>query len=204
MRHDADRAGLSAAWGVMAGILGGGAFAIWATASPPHSGFPVWPAWILGALAACAVYMCFAFALGTWPAGRGRMGRASVIIDEPLPDRPVAQAATARGRARRVPRDETLWLVVQAGDNFYPQAKVRLSPDGTGSWARLVHFGSVGGDSGEEFTLVAVGAGPAASSRFEIFLQREEAHQKPAALRETDGTYPAVRTYASVSVIRGL
>lgn len=204
MWHDADRAGFSAAWGVVAGILGGGAFAIWTTASPPHSRFPAWSAWIPGGLAACAVYMCFAYALGIWPAGRSRTGRASVIIDEPLPDRPAAQAMTARGRARRVPRDETLWLVVQAGDKFYPQAKIRLPPDGTGSWARPVHFGRIGDDSGEEFTLVAVGARAAASSRFEIFLQREAAHQKQAALTEADATYPAVQTYASVSVIRGL
>jgi hypothetical protein len=69
--QDAGRDGLSAAWGVVASVLGGGAFAVQAAAGPHDSGSAEWPVWILGDLAASAVYMCFAYTLGALTVIRG-------------------------------------------------------------------------------------------------------------------------------------
>ena len=74
MRADVDRGGLSAAWGVVAVVLGGGAVATWLSAVSPGSRFPVWPGWTLSALTVAAIYMCFASLFATWPFGRDRSG----------------------------------------------------------------------------------------------------------------------------------
>jgi hypothetical protein len=68
----------SAAWGVVAVILGTGAFATWSLAVSPRFGFPAWPAWGLSAATAAALYMCFACLSGTWPAGRA-LGRSERV-----------------------------------------------------------------------------------------------------------------------------
>ena len=49
----------SAAWGVVAAIFGGGAIS-WLETGVPGSKLPAWPAWIFAAIAAIAIYMCFA------------------------------------------------------------------------------------------------------------------------------------------------
>ena len=67
MRAGLDRGGLSAAWGVVAVVFGGGAAATWIPAASPESKFPAWPAWILTAITVGALYLCFASLLGTWP-----------------------------------------------------------------------------------------------------------------------------------------
>jgi hypothetical protein len=61
----------SAAWGVVALVLGGGAVASWVA---PRSGFPDWPAPVLSALTVGALYVCFACLIGIWPVG-GRSKR---------------------------------------------------------------------------------------------------------------------------------
>lgn len=68
----------SAAWGVVAVVLGSGAVAAWMAAVAPGSKFPAWPAWMLGATTVVAVYMSFAFLSGRWPVNRspGRDRRA--------------------------------------------------------------------------------------------------------------------------------
>lgn len=52
--------GKSAAWGVVACILGSGTFGTWIAAATTGTGFPVWPTWALCASTAAAVCMCFA------------------------------------------------------------------------------------------------------------------------------------------------
>jgi hypothetical protein len=63
----------SAAWGVVAAILGGGAVASWMATVAPESKFPAWPAATLTALTAVALYVAFAHLAGKWPTdGDGR------------------------------------------------------------------------------------------------------------------------------------
>jgi hypothetical protein len=52
--------GKAAAWGVVAGISGSGAFGTWIAATTTGAAFPLWPAWALGALTVGAICMCFA------------------------------------------------------------------------------------------------------------------------------------------------
>ena len=66
--------GRSAAWGVVAVVLGSGAFATGINTASSGSEFPVWPVWAFSALAVAAVYMCFASLSGSWPTGHG-LGR---------------------------------------------------------------------------------------------------------------------------------
>jgi hypothetical protein len=58
--------GKAAAWGVVAGISGSGAFGTWIAAATIGNAFPLWPAWALGALTTGAVCMCFKPLRG-WP-----------------------------------------------------------------------------------------------------------------------------------------
>jgi hypothetical protein len=67
------RAAWSAAWGVVAVVLGGGAIASWTAAAAPGSKFPVWPVFTLTALTAIALYVSFAYLAGRWPTNRGSM-----------------------------------------------------------------------------------------------------------------------------------
>jgi hypothetical protein len=62
------RAGRSAAWGVVALLTGGAAVTVWVTADSAGSQFPIWPAYVFGAVAIVALYMIFASLSGTWPA----------------------------------------------------------------------------------------------------------------------------------------
>lgn len=128
-----------------------------------------------------------------------------VVITSPSPDQRVTHAFTARGSARRIPCDMTLWLVVQAGHSMYPQAKAYLPPGGTGTWAQLVHFGRPDASVvGHKYLLYAVGADRAANSQLEIYLQQQAAGQRPDPLSEAKGTWPQIPTYATVNVVRGL
>lgn len=65
------RAAWSAAWGVVALLLGGGAVPTWMEAVAPGSKFPIWPSWILTVLMAAAVFMCFASLSGRRATHRG-------------------------------------------------------------------------------------------------------------------------------------
>ena len=60
-------AGKAAAWGVVAGISGTGAFGAWIAATTTETAFPIWPAWTLGAFTLGALYMCFTPLRGWWP-----------------------------------------------------------------------------------------------------------------------------------------
>lgn len=51
--------GRAAAWGVVAGIAGSGAFGTWIAAATTSTAFPIWPACTLGVLSVGAIYMCF-------------------------------------------------------------------------------------------------------------------------------------------------
>jgi hypothetical protein len=166
-------------------------------------GFPKWPAWVIGALALGALgglYMCFAYVFGWWPIGS--KATPSVSIDMPKPESLVKQTERARGTAKYVPGDETLWLIVETGGDFYPQAKIHARRAGT--WEQPVLFGRIGRDIGQGYTLHAVGAEAAANTRFELFLQQEAARRNNPALTEATGTFPRVSTYASVHVTRGV
>lgn len=67
------RAVWSAAWGVVAVILGSGAIASWMAAAAPGSMFPAWPTLALTALTAVALCLTFGSLAGRWPtAGTGR------------------------------------------------------------------------------------------------------------------------------------
>lgn len=67
----------SAAWGVVAAVLGGGAFETWMEAESPASTFPAWPALVFSALTLTAIYLCFGSLCGRWPLPR----RASLRAD---------------------------------------------------------------------------------------------------------------------------
>lgn len=62
--------GKAAAWGVVAGVSGSGAFGTWVAAVTARTAFPIWPAWTLGALTAAAIYMCFTPLRGWRPVPR--------------------------------------------------------------------------------------------------------------------------------------
>jgi hypothetical protein len=67
------RAAWSAAWGVVAVILGSGAIASWTAAVAPGSRFPVWAVFTLTALLVVALYVVFACLAGRWPTSWGGM-----------------------------------------------------------------------------------------------------------------------------------
>jgi hypothetical protein len=83
VQSDEGRAGRSAAWGVLAVVFGGGAIYTAQLATSPDSGFPIWPTYILGAVAAIALYMCFATIWGWWPTSRSTRGQAADVVDRP-------------------------------------------------------------------------------------------------------------------------
>jgi hypothetical protein len=68
-----------AAWGVVAGIFGSGAFGTWIAATTTESAFPMWPAWTLGALTAGAIYMSFTPFWGWRPTPRRARSAQSVL-----------------------------------------------------------------------------------------------------------------------------
>jgi hypothetical protein len=72
MADEDGRAPRSAAWGVVAGVFGGGAVATWLAAATPGSKFPIFPTYGFGAAAAVGLYMCFATLHGWWPTNRQR------------------------------------------------------------------------------------------------------------------------------------
>jgi hypothetical protein len=91
--------GRSAAWGVVAAVLGGGAFSTWIGAVSPGSKFPVWPAWVFSALTVAATYRCFASLPGGRPIGRGlrrRARRASATTPPPVSVMLIPEQAGAR------------------------------------------------------------------------------------------------------------
>lgn len=67
MGNDDRRPAWSAAWGVTAVILGGGAAAAWIAALQPHSGIPRWVAFLISGLTAATLYLCFGSLAGWWP-----------------------------------------------------------------------------------------------------------------------------------------
>jgi hypothetical protein len=179
---------------VMAGKAVGGAgltgAVLYLVATAPTHVHVYWPYWLFLAVVLVGIGLYFT----------GQERSPAVAIVSPEADHDVPQAMTARGSATRIPDNMTLWLIVQAGRNFYPQTKIHLSPDGR--WFELVHFGRIDGSVGREYALRVVGADPEASSRFEIYKQ-QSARQDTAPLSEDKGTYPKVTTYAAVKVIRG-
>ena len=139
--------------------------------------------------------------LAEWLRG-GRGSAPGAIISSPLNDQVVPQAVWVRGSGVNVANGVTLWLVVLAGRSYYPQAKIRLPPSGTGTWDQLVHFGRVDGSAGHHYTLYAVGAESAAAHTFENYFRQKAAEKDPGPLSDVAGTYPDVMTFASVHVIR--
>src|SRR5437879_13571405 len=83
MRTEDGRAGRSAAWGVAAVVFGAGAIYTSQLATTANSGFSIWPTYVLGAVAAIALYMCFATIWGWWPAGRSTRGQTADAVDRP-------------------------------------------------------------------------------------------------------------------------
>src|ERR1039458_1923678 len=71
----------SAAWGVVAAILGGGAVASWMATVAPGSTFPAWPATTLTALTAVALYVVFAHLAGKWPTNGGGRNDEPTNVD---------------------------------------------------------------------------------------------------------------------------
>jgi hypothetical protein len=63
------RGQISAAWGVVAVVLGAAAVAAWMAVVPHDSKFPAWPAWVLASLTAVAICLCFASLSRRWPYG---------------------------------------------------------------------------------------------------------------------------------------
>jgi hypothetical protein len=75
------RAAWSAAWGVVAVVLGSGAIASWTAAAAPGSRFPVWPVLTLTALTAVALYVSFAYLAGLWPTNQSSMNGEPANVD---------------------------------------------------------------------------------------------------------------------------
>lgn len=74
------RAALSAAFGVLAVVLGTAAVATWLAGLAPGATFPVWPAWTLTALMVVAVCVSFAFLGRRWPIRRsGKNGEPASV-----------------------------------------------------------------------------------------------------------------------------
>ena len=80
MANEEGRAGRSAAWGVLAVVVGAGAIYTSQLATTPNSGFPIWPTYLLGVPAALALYMCFATIWGWWPTARAVGGSSTDAI----------------------------------------------------------------------------------------------------------------------------
>jgi PASTA domain len=64
------RTGRSAAWGVAALVFGAGAIYVSQLATTPKPTFPIWPTYVLGGIAAVALYLCFSTIWGWWPTAR--------------------------------------------------------------------------------------------------------------------------------------
>jgi hypothetical protein len=73
------RGARSGAWGVTAGVCAAAAIATWQVAIAPNSGFPILPTYILGIIAAAALYMCFA-TIGCWWPGRPRVPLSDALL----------------------------------------------------------------------------------------------------------------------------
>jgi hypothetical protein len=83
---DDRRTGRSAAWGVATLLFGGGAIAVWQAASPTKSTVPIWPAYVLGAIVAVALFMCFATIFSWWPTARSIRGREADAAESSAAD----------------------------------------------------------------------------------------------------------------------
>lgn len=64
-------------------VFGAGAIYTSQLATTANSGFSIWPTYVLGAVAAIVLYMCFATIWGWWPAGRSTGGQAEDAVDRP-------------------------------------------------------------------------------------------------------------------------
>jgi hypothetical protein len=75
------RAAWSAAWGVLAVVLGSGAVTTWMAALAQGTRFLVWPAWTLAIMTAIALYVSFAYLAGIWPSNRNTEDDQSIDVD---------------------------------------------------------------------------------------------------------------------------
>jgi hypothetical protein len=64
-------------------VFGAGAIYTSQLATTANSGFSIWPTYVLGAVAAIGLYMCFATIWGWWPAGRSTRGQTADAVDRP-------------------------------------------------------------------------------------------------------------------------
>lgn len=104
MANEEGRSGLSAAWGIAAGVSVACAIATWQVAIAPKSTFPIWPAYLFGGLTLATVYMCFATIRGWRLTGRSRRpagGTRPPVTDEDADtaETEIAGAATTAGRS---------------------------------------------------------------------------------------------------------
>lgn len=103
------RTGKAAAWGVVAGVSGSGAFGTWIAAATTGTSFPIWPAWVLGVATAGAICMCFGPLRGWWPTrGRARGGAST------------PSASRARDDVRLVPEPDGVHLRLLLRNNGKP------------------------------------------------------------------------------------
>ena len=92
----------SAAWGIVALLCGGGALTWYLTARSPNSGLPIWPAYVLGAIALASLYGVFATLSGWWPWREPPVQDVVRPVDEPVhddaPPAPVRQVSSDEDR----------------------------------------------------------------------------------------------------------
>jgi hypothetical protein len=118
-----------------------------------------------------------------------------------------------------IPADRHAWLVVQgSGHDYYPQASIDLPPSGDGTWGQNVRFGGEK-DSKKAFILHVVDADDTADRRFRDYVKQEQLasealsealskRQRPPMSPDFPGpllkdrSYPEVRNWASVTVVR--
>lgn len=122
------------------------------------------------------------------------------VIKIPSHGERVQAEVSAIGTVANVAAGQKIWLIVQSGSAYYPQASLSLPPNGTGGWTEKVYFGG-DGDTGNAYTLYAVVADEAADNRFANYIEEVERDRDPRAL-EAGRDYPNVPVLAQVTVVR--
>jgi hypothetical protein len=118
--------------------------------------------------------------------------KAQAEIQWPAPNQRTPADFVAHGVAKNLPPGDTLWLIGDSSDGYYPQAVVPLLPGGT--WAVPLHPGTTG-----PFGLLLVEADAAASDRFTSWIS--EANRTGTYNAMVKGAdYPNVDVLAAVTL----
>ena len=127
MANEEGQAGRSAAWGVLAVVLGAGAIYTSQLANTPNPTFPIWPTFLFGGMAAVALYMCFVTIWGWWPVARAVRGSSTDAIPPSAAAQDPDVAAAASGPSgSALPSEATAGTPASLPP---PPVAIRLRPD---------------------------------------------------------------------------